>query len=118
MEVVLKRTKITKSIVSQLEFVPSHLLSNYKVLGYCVLPKTKIVLLYDEVRNKLAKTSYKTKIWVDPISSGPGAYAKYNISGSAHTQHLNFPNEEDAKSCVFLWKRIQNNAESLGQIFI
>lgn len=65
MEVLLKRTKITKGILQQSLLGNSTLYLghlNYEVLGWCSILKGKFrynyILLYDKVKNTIVKLSY------------------------------------------------------------
>ena len=65
MEVLLKRTKITKSILQQSLFGNSTLYlghPNYEVLGWCSILKGKFrynyILLYNKEKNTIVKLSY------------------------------------------------------------
>lgn len=65
MEVILKRTKITKSILEQSLLGNSSLYlghQNYNVLGWCSVIKGKFrhnyILLYDKIYNTIVKLDY------------------------------------------------------------
>lgn len=112
MEVILKKTKITKSIVNQLEHVNIGELDRYAILGYCVLPKKKIVLLYDSESKRLVYFPLALRVGIN--SSGK----VYWVSHQGTTSSTRNLSPEQAAEVVRKLERIVNNARSLGQIFI
>lgn len=73
MEVLIRKTKITKSIVKQslqanLEIFKN--LNNYDVLGWCLVDNRKIVLIYDRLTQQILTYRYT------PFSTGKYQYLK------------------------------------------
>ncbi|WP_312081803.1 hypothetical protein [Empedobacter sp.] len=57
-EVVLKKTKITKSILSQTRWIPYKNLVGYTILGWCYIGNQKVVVSYNSETNILVKSDY------------------------------------------------------------
>jgi hypothetical protein len=55
MEVLLKKTKITSSILNQCAVAFLNQLMSYEVLGYCVLKAKRWIVLYNSKTNDLKK---------------------------------------------------------------
>ena len=69
MEILLKKTKVTKSIVEQLLPPDINKLDLYNVLGFCIFKKYKWILLYNDCSNDLRKLLWFNKIKLNDSTS-------------------------------------------------
>lgn len=122
MEVLLKKTKITKSIFNQMQTARSKNLKSYKILGFCLLSESKWVLLYDEKTSTPFKYEFMTNIFKGVIEEDQHGYTPphphYVSMYSNSTYKLPLKTEQEAKDICQTLIDTMEKASELGQIFL
>jgi hypothetical protein len=118
MQVILKKTKITKSIFNQTMTVNANDLPLYEVIGFCVINSIKWILLYNSNTNELRKYV----LFVDlkkEFNNSDNIFTVKVILGSNYTP-MSYSSNSEIESLEFIKKltNIKNKSISLGQIFI
>ena len=65
MEILLKKTIITKSIIEQVLPPDINKLDLYNILGFCIFKKYKWILLYNDCSNDLRKLRMYNTVTID-----------------------------------------------------
>lgn len=122
MEVLLKKTKITKSIFNQMQKAHSKDFHLYKVLGFCLVNEKKWILLYDEKLSTPLKYDFITNIKQGVVKTDKDGYTTihphYVSCHSTIDIKLTFKTEEEAKKVYNNLIETMNKASELGQIFL
>jgi hypothetical protein len=112
MEVILKKTKITSTLINQIEhFYPCEL--NYKnVLGFVIHSKKKYIILYDSKINRLCKLYYNTE-----LEELKDFNSYFLVTLSSYTKFIRFDNKELAEYFIKSINLCKAEAIVKGQIF-
>lgn len=122
MEVLIKKTKITKSIFNQMHTARSKDLHSYKVLGYCLVAEKNWVLLYDEKSLTPLKYEFMTNINQGVVMPDKDEYTpphRYYITCYSNANYkLTFKTEKESNDVYGSLIETMNKASELGQIFL
>jgi hypothetical protein len=112
MEVTLRRTKITASVLKQMEHATDVELFNFKTLGY-----VNIIVSGRTYKKALMTNENTCKLFTLPFAievRGRTVYSKYNYNGSGHKLT---GNEIEAINLKEQMLAVKKQALELGQIF-
>lgn len=119
MEILLKKSKITKSILNQTLRSTESDLENSEILGWCIHNTIKYIVLYCKDTKILTKFPLFTDILEDPTISGS---KRFTVSLPFHRKYLpmkfSSTSEEEANQFVKLLEKVKQDAEYKGQFFI
>lgn len=120
MEVLLKKCKITLSIIKQLLVASEENIRTYNVLGWVLLPyknsSYKKILLYDSVSNKLVSMFYPKDISEKPKGQDNRFELYYRNDFNNHYYH-SFDTKEEQVQFHSVLNRVVSEAKEQGQIF-
>src|SRR5690606_4745446 len=112
MIVVLKKVKITTSILSQLTSPIYNEISKYELLE-CIFETSRFILLYNKDSNSLSKMRWLLNIRIDNHKPNQ---VLFNTNGLASFK--SFPTYQQALDWCVLINTIQSQAIIQGQLFI
>ena len=115
MEVQLKRTKITKSIMSQVMLASITQMTKLKVLGWVLHDHKQKILFYDSSINNLMYTRFPKSIEKDGDNKIRYTYLDRGITNSIFYQ---LDTEELRDKTFDQLIQMKDNAKLLGQIFL
>lgn len=125
MEVQLKKTKISKSILSQTVRCSDIDLNIGAVLGWCIFKSTKYIVLYRHDINQLSKfpyfkdiefgDNYHDTLSINKISSH---WVKIKLYGNYVPLNYNCKTTEEMNIFISSLNQIKLKAETLGQFYI
>jgi len=117
MEVILKKVKITSSILNQVLILKADDLKSFEVLGYCVLKNDKWIVLYNASTNELRKTLMFKEVLIDNGHSSP-FHIKVIFPSKYAPRYYDGKNDSDCQEFIKLMNQIKHQAEEKGQFFI
>ena len=115
MEVILKRSKITASIINQTGFANLIQLSSFEVLGFCIVKSVKYIVLYNGNTNELKKyMMYKNAdvMLTDKLK------VSVNYGGNWVSSCYTLESEQRVSEVMVILKKVKFEAERKGQFFI
>ena len=112
MEVILKKYKITSSILNQTLYANVIDLETADVLGFCVHKDKRWTVLYNSSTNKLRKYYMVKEVIIKPTCVEVNFY-DYPITESYPTE-----SESESQELVNLINTIKTKALACGQFFI
>lgn len=125
MEVQLKKTKISKSILSQTVRCSDIDLTNGDVLGWCIFKNLKYIVIYRHDINQLSKfplfrdiefgNNYHYNLHSNTISSH---WVKIKLDGNYVPLNYNCKTIEETNIFISSLNQIKLKAENLGQFYI
>ena len=121
MELMLKKTKITSSILKQSLRSTGHDFLNGEVLGWCVFNGSKYIVCY---RSSSCNVSIFPMFKEAKKTSTPkdGSNMEYRIEVKLGGRYVSLmyynTNESDADEFIELLNKVKNLAESAGQFYI
>lgn len=118
MEVILKRTKITKAIFSQIQVASLKSIKTNIILGYCIIKGEKWVLLYDEEEKNIKKYPqiYQVKFEVSP--DGKQFTTVVYFSANYISRRYVFDSIEACRNATDLISLLKDSFFSKGQIYL
>lgn len=118
MEVTLKKTKITNSILKQTLKSRPHDFNNSDVLGWCFFDKIKYMVIYQSSTNTLTK--YPLFKSAEPVNSQNGLTieVKVSIGGNYTPTSYKCESIEEQNKFIEKLKQVKNLAETRGQFFL
>lgn len=118
MEIVLKKSKITGSILSQTLFAGVTDLKTFDVLGFCIVKEQKWIVLYKSDTKELRKyLMFKEAVAETDRSDNP-TWVKVNFGGNWISKSYQTKNEEESQEFIELMNAIKHKSETCGQFFI
>ena len=118
MEVILKKVKITNSILNQTVILSStDELNKFEVLGFCIVKTHKWIVLYNESTNELRKFLMFKEVIVDENHSTP-FWIKVIFPVTYRSAIYQGKNEEDCNEFIKSMNEIKHQAEIKGQFYI
>lgn len=122
MEVILKKTKITNSILKQTLRSTEVDLNLGEILGWCLFGKTKYIVCYrsDVKRLSIFQMFKEIKVeekYKDNINNKT-FLVEVNLWGNYVPLRYIFSNENDKTNFVETLKKAKHNAEIRGQFFL
>lgn len=121
MEVLLRKTKITKSIFNQMQYARPKEVHQYNVLGWCLVSDEKFILLYDEKTKTPFKYQWFTNLmkWKKKDEDGETQIYPYVVSITRiSSSNIVFKEESQAEEVYNELKRMIDKSSELGQIFL
>lgn len=122
MELILKKTKLTSSIINQILRANELALKTYSVVGWCIHQKIKWVILYDENTKDLKKYLIPVDVKIEGLTGSSTlpheVYLKVDFGSKYTPLHYRYPTEEEAKEFMGHIRKIKRLAETVGQFFI
>jgi len=118
MEIILKKSKITNSILAQTITASTSDLKSSDVLGWCVYKKHKYIVLYDSVTNELRKylmfkeVSAESKYTFEPFS------VKVYFGIEFNSLHYQTKNELESQELIEQLEEVKQQAIIKGQFFL
>jgi hypothetical protein len=116
MEVILKKSKITSSIISQTTYCSLSELNKFNVIGFCFNKENKYIVFYRSDTKELRKfVSFKS-------ASYKKEYEKHIITvclgGNYVDKNYQFDSEDEAIKILSNLKKALHESVVLGQFFI
>jgi hypothetical protein len=118
MEIILKKSKITNSILNQTLIANVIDLKTADVLGFCVIKNQKWIVLYKSATNELKKYLMFKEVVAETDHSDKPTWVKVNFGGIWVSKSYQTENEEGSKEFVKLMNTIKHKAENCGQFFL
>ena len=118
MEVILKKSKITNSILGQTLIASMGNFKTMKVLGWCYYKTNNWIVLYNEETNELRRYPLFKSIERMPISYGRVKDEIKVYNHNMNTQYYTFDTEEEAITFYDLINGVKSTAMQLGQFFL
>jgi hypothetical protein len=117
MEVILKKTKITNSIINQTLIAGSFDLLSFEILGFCVVKKYKWIILYKSSTNELRKYPYIKDVYYDDNKNyDTNIRVRVNFEGKIND--ITYISETENLLLFKKIKEIKNNTILKGQFYI
>lgn len=122
MEVVLKKTKITNSILKQALISTSVDFKVGEILGWCIYEKIKYIVCYRSDINIISRFPMFKDLRTEQSNQPIGGLGKFSVHvylGGNYTPltYISKTNEE-SEEFVELLRKIKHQAEIKGQFFI
>lgn len=122
MEVILKKTKITASILKQALRSTEIDLKVGEILGWCIYDKIKYIICYRGDVKSLSKYPMFKDITTEQRHESLNGYdnfaVKVSLGGNYTPLTYVSKTKEENEAFVELLKRVKHNAEIKGQFFI
>lgn len=121
MEVVLKKTKITSSILSQSEKATISDMINETIIGWCVFKDNKYIVLYDSVKNLLYKYKFFNNLYEGSESFDGEFQGKFRLKvivDFGEDFYYQFDTKEELKAAEKLITSTKKTAIEKGQFYI
>jgi len=118
MEVFLKKSKITSSILNQTFIANVIDLKTAEVLGFCVLKNQKWIVLYKSATKELKKYLMFKEAVAETDHSDKPTWVKVNFGGTRVSKSYQTENEGESQEFVKLMDTIKHKAETCGQFFL
>jgi hypothetical protein len=117
MELSLKKTKLTNSILNQTVIAT---LDELKVLfypiGWCIQKNLKWVVLYNDNTSELRKLLMPKDIWSE-VNYGQSK-VKIRFEGNVNILTYNVGSDEERDMCMEVFKYIKDSSNLKGQFFL
>ena len=117
MEVVLKKTKLTNSIMSQVLTLQPTEKTGFSSLGFCVYKKTKWIVLYNEDNNELRKYPMFTKV-EKLIDHSPNPFQVRVTFPTFVARPYTLLSDNEVKNLISFFNSVKDDAIDKGQIFL
>lgn len=132
MEVVLKRTKITKSILDQSVYASkeSYIKDIEKILGWCMYKGNRLILLYDKHTSQILKLDYVDKLGYKKFEQELHTNFDWNSHKLYHIISIKYSrsnvedrifssqDEKETNISLFMLKEFLKKVHEKGQIYI
>jgi hypothetical protein len=118
MEVLLKKSKITSSVLAQTLIASISDLKSSKVLGWCVYKKHKYIVLYNSQTNELRKYFLfkEVKSQIEHINKPFSVWVDFGIGLNSLTYTTIDQNE--SQELLELLEKVKQQAIMIGQFFL
>lgn len=118
MEVILKKTKITSSVLNQTMIASTIDLKTADVLGFCLLKNQKWIVLYNSSTNELRKHLMFYDVVAKSDHSSKPFWVEVKFGGKYISKSYQTNNEAESLEFVKLMNSIKIKAQTTGQFFI
>lgn len=119
MEVLLKKTKITPSILKQSLKSTSADFKNGTVLGWCIYNKQKYIVCFREDLNSISSYMMFKNIEKEGNISRPNdLLVKVSFGGNYVPANYKFDTEIEASEFIITFQNAKNEAERKGQFYL
>ena len=116
MEILLKKTKITKSILKQVPFATIDSMLNSEVVGYCIDNGSKKIIFYNPTDNSLTWYFYFQE--VKPVDDTEFSVKYKTPRGSIFQHIIKYTKGDTFKDVVVFFDNIKHEVEAKGQFYI
>jgi hypothetical protein len=119
MEVILKKYKISTSIMKQSLISNINDLENCEVLGWCIFNKTKYIVLYNELLGILTKYHMPREIIILPKYHENLTY-EIHVKFYSNYSSLNYnaQTETEKDNLFFILNKVKDDAINKGQFYL
>src|ERR1035437_6494922 len=107
MEVILKKTKVTSSILKQTLIAKVIDLETFEVLGFCISKNQKWIVLYKSSTNELRKYIMIKEVCVETDHSDKPNWVKVKFGGNWASLSYQTGNEEESQEFAKLINNIK-----------
>ncbi len=119
MEVILKKSKITKSIFNQIDKLKLDEIDLIEPIGWCLVDGIKYAIFYNTETNLLSKFALKFEVKFYQVPLSQNLYDLHLTFGDKYkTTPLRVDSIEQCKWLNEFLKGIQNLAEEKGQFYL
>lgn len=118
MEVILKKTKITNSILNQTLMANVVDLNTFEVLGFCILKNVKWIILYKPITNELRKYLMFKEVIAEIDNLGNLTQVKVSFDSNHLSRFYKTENNEEGEKFVKLMNMIKHQSIIRGQFFL
>lgn len=123
MEIILKKTKLTKSILVDQTIKSTYIdLKVGEILGWCIIKGLKYLVCYRSDTYGLSKYPLFKEIKKQENTKKQSNVKEYNVEISLGGNYIShnyvFENETDADEFIRIFKKAKMVAEARGQFFI
>lgn len=117
MEVILKKTKITNSLLKQVLLVSLWNLTSYDVLGWCVYDKKRWIILYHSLTHDIRKYPLIFKI-VETLETQNDYKVKVSFVSKFDPLNYEDKTEKEQHETYEKLRWLKEQSEIKGQFFI
>ena len=118
MDVILKKSKITSSIMAQTMSATEPEIKKFKAIGFCIWKKSKWIILYNEGTSEIRKLLMITDVIAEKARTDQQHYVKVSFGVNWNPRFYACESEEESNELVEVFKEKKQYAIANGQFFL